>query len=92
MDTGEVSQSTEHAQTDTGDVRQSVEHAQTPNMDTGEVRRSAEHVEASAKAAGLTQPCGPVQLLYFSPQLNSEEIKLLEIPHEVLSELRSGQK
>jgi len=69
-----------------------LQHVQTHSMDTGEVRRSAEHVEASAKAAGLTQPCGPIQLLHFSPQLNSEEIKLLEIPHEVLSEIRSGQK
>ena len=58
----------------------------------GELRQSAEQVEALAKAAGLPQSCGPIQLLNFSPLLNCEEIKLLEIPHEVLSVVRSGQK
>ena len=63
------------------------------NMEAGEgLQQSAEQVEASAKAAGLAQSCGPIQLLNFSSQLNCEEVKLLEIPHEVLSAVKSGQK
>ena len=54
--------------------------------------RTADQVESSAKAAGLTNTRGPIQLLHFGPQLNSDDIKLLELPHEVLTAVSGGQK
>ena len=54
--------------------------------------RTADQVESSAKAAGLTNTTGPIQLLHFGLQLNSDDVKLLELPHEVLTAVRSGQK
>lgn len=54
--------------------------------------RTVDQVESSAKAAGLTNTRGPVQLLHFGPQLNSDDIKLLELPHEVLTAVSGGQK
>ncbi len=54
--------------------------------------RTAEQVEASVQAAGLGSSHGPTQLLHFSPQLNTEEVKLLELPEEVLGALRRGQR
>ena len=54
--------------------------------------RTADQVSLSAKAAGLTNTTGPVQLLHFSAQLNSDEIKLLEVPSNVLQALKQGDK
>lgn len=60
-------------------------------MESG-ARRTPEQVEEVAKAAGLTGTCGPTQLLHFGPRLNTEEVKLLELPEDVLGALRSGQR
>lgn len=54
--------------------------------------RTADQVALSAKAAGLTNTTGPVQLLRFSEQLNSDEIKLLEVPSNVLQALKQGDR
>ena len=54
--------------------------------------RTADQVALSAKAAGLSNTTGPVQLLHFSAQLNSDEIKLLEVPSNVLQALKQGDK
>ena len=56
------------------------------------VTRTADQVALSAKAAGLTNTTGPVQLLHFGAQLNSDEIKLLEVPSNVLQALKQGDK
>ena len=55
-------------------------------------RRTSEQVDGSAKAAGLTDPCGPTQLLHFSPQVNSEDMKLLELTHDVLEAIHTSQR
>ena len=60
------------------------------NQDQG--TRTVDQVALSAKAAGLTNTTGPVQLLHFSAQLNSDEIKLLEVPGNVLQALKQGDK
>ena len=59
---------------------------------SGMTTRTADQVSLSAKAAGLTNTTGPVQLLHFSTQLNSDEIKLLEVPSNVLQALKQGDK
>ena len=53
--------------------------------------RTAEQVSKAAQTAGLTNTRGPVQLLQFSSSLNSDEIKLLETPPDVLTSLSKGQ-
>ena len=49
---------------------------------------------ASAKAAGLSVSEGAsgVQPLKFADQLNREELKLMELPHEVLLALRNRER
>ena len=54
--------------------------------------RTADQVVLSAKAAGLTSTTGPVQLLHFSAQLNSDDVRLLEVPCNVLQALKQGDK
>ncbi len=54
--------------------------------------RTAEQVRGAAQAAGLTSTQGPVQLLRFSPMLNTEDYKLLEVPPQVLSSLSNGKR
>lgn len=54
--------------------------------------RTLEEVEESATAAGLSNSVGSVQLLHFSLQLHSEDIRIVEIEEPVLSALRSGEK
>ena len=55
-------------------------------------RRTADQVSLSAMAAGLTDTTGPIQLLHFCHQLNLDEIKLLEVPRDVLQALKQGDK
>lgn len=55
-------------------------------------KRTAEDVSTSAKAAGLSNSVGSVQLLQFSAQLHSEEIRLMEVHGPILSALRNGEK
>ena len=55
-------------------------------------RRTADQVSISAKAAGLTGTTGPIQLLHFSTHLNSDDVKLLEMPIDVLRALKQGEK
>lgn len=55
-------------------------------------KRTAAEVCASAKAAGLVEGIGPVQLLHFSPYLHTEDVKLLEVHGPVLSTLTRGEK
>ena len=54
--------------------------------------RTEEEVTRAAEAAGLTGSEGSVQLLHFSSQLHSEEIRIMEVPKPVLEALRSGEK
>ena len=54
-------------------------------------RRRPEDVTQSAEAAGLVNSHGPIQLLHFSEELNSEDIKLLEVPPDVLESLQCGR-
>ena len=63
-----------------------------PPHQGGQGTRTADQVALSSKAAGLTDTTGPVQLLHFSAQLNSDEIKLLEVPKNVLQALKRGDK
>ena len=55
-------------------------------------RRTADQVSLSAKAAGLGGTTGPIQLLHFSTQLNSDDVRLLEMPSDVLRALKQGEK
>ena len=57
-----------------------------------EVRRTLSDVQAAAKAAGLPSMPGPVQLLHFGQELNTEELKLMEVPPDIMEALRSGQR
>ena len=59
---------------------------------TTSATRTADQVALSANAAGLTNTTGPVQLMHFSTQLNLDEIKLLEVPSNVLQALKQGDK
>ena len=52
--------------------------------------RSEEQVAETAKAAGLTVTKGPVQVLKFTEQLNSDDLKLFELPAELLGTLEAG--
>ena len=59
----------------------------------GERRRS--EVVAGARAAGLIvdEEGGlGTQLLRFANGLNSDELKLMELPHDVLGALREGER
>ena len=57
-----------------------------------EVRRTLSEVQAAAKAAGLSSMSGPAQLLHFGQELNTEELKLMEVPPDVMEALKSGQR
>lgn len=54
--------------------------------------RQASEVESAATAAGLVRGKGPTQLLHFSSCLNAEDIRLLELPPDVLAALREGDR
>ena len=64
--------------------------------------RTREQVEAAAEAAGLFDVSANserdggrlvgTQLLKFAGQLNSEELRLMEMPREVLDALRGGER
>ena len=57
-----------------------------------ESRRTEEEVHVTAQAAGLSRSHGPVQLLRFSPHLNAQELKLMELPSDVLEALKKGDR
>lgn len=52
--------------------------------------RTKEEVAERAKAAGLTATKGPVQALKFTEQLNLDDVKLFELPSELLATLQAG--
>ncbi|XP_065905943.1 sister chromatid cohesion protein DCC1-like isoform X2 [Dysidea avara] len=52
--------------------------------------RSQEEVTETARAAGVKSSKGPVQVLKFSDQLNSDDVKLFELPPKILSTLEAG--
>lgn len=54
--------------------------------------RTLEEVSRTADAAGLRGSVGGVQLLHFSLDLHSEDIRLVELEKPVLSALRNGEK
>ena len=56
--------------------------------------RNRSDVVATAQAAGLSisEGANGVQLLKFADQLNYDELKLMELPQEVLLALRSGER
>eukprot|EP00731_Ephydatia_muelleri_P018420 Em0011g460a len=57
---------------------------------TLESRRTEEEVHVQAQAAGLARSHGPVQLLRFSSHLNAQDLKLMELPCDVLEALKKG--
>ena len=57
-----------------------------------EVRRTLSDVQAAASAAGLASTSGPAQLLHFGRELNTEDLKLMEVPADVMDALRTGQR
>ena len=59
---------------------------------TGERRRC--DVSAAARAAGLCVDEGApgAQLLRFGKGLNGDELRLMELPHEVLGALQEGER
>jgi len=52
--------------------------------------RSQEEVTETARVAGVKSSKGPVQVLKFSDQLNSDDIKLFELSPQLLSTLEAG--
>lgn len=56
--------------------------------------RKRSEVVLTARAAGLSIKEGApgVQTLKFAEGLNNDELKLMELPHEVLGALREGQR
>ena len=55
--------------------------------------RTREEVEAAAVAAGLSLSSGSrTELLRFSEQLNSDEVRLMEMPLEVLDAIKNGER
>ncbi|XP_020613856.1 sister chromatid cohesion protein DCC1-like [Orbicella faveolata] len=54
------------------------------------VTRSIEEVNKLADAASLVNRTGPVQVLHFSVNPNSDEYKLLELPRSILETLDVG--
>ena len=60
--------------------------------ETGERKRS--EVAAAARAAGLSVDEGApgAQVLRFADGLNSDELKLMELPHDVLGALLDGDR
>ena len=55
-------------------------------------RRTEEEVHVQAQAAGLARSHGPVQLLRFSSHLNAQDLKLMELPCDVLEALKKGDR
>lgn len=54
--------------------------------------RSIEEVNKLADAASLVNRTGPVQVLHFSVNPNSDEYKLLELPRSILETLDVGNR
>ena len=54
--------------------------------------RSLEEVNKLADAASLVNRTGPVQVLHFSVNPNSDEYKLLELPKSILETLDVGNR
>ena len=56
--------------------------------------RGRSEVTAAALAAGLSVDEGApgAQVLKFAENLNSDELKLMELPHEVLGALKEGER
>lgn len=56
--------------------------------------RSRSDVVTAARAAGLAvnDDATGVQMLKFAHQLNSDELRLMEMPHEVLHALKIGER
>lgn len=54
--------------------------------------RSLEEVNKLADAASLVNRTGPVQVLHFSVNPNSDEYKLLELPQSILETLVVGNR
>ena len=56
--------------------------------------RSGSDVVTAARAAGLVvrDDATGVQMLKFAHQLNSDELRLMEMPHEVLHALKIGER
>jgi len=63
-----------------------------PSTPSTPVQRTGDMVHSSAQAAGLTHNQGPVQVLRFSPSLNTDELTLLELPVQVLESLNTGDR
>ena len=62
------------------------------DSEKGGGRRTLEEVSRTADAAGLRGSVGGVQLLHFSQDLHSEDIRIMELEKPVLSALRNGEK
>ena len=69
-----------------------VNRADTPQLKgAGERKRS--EVVAAARAAGLCVEEAPAtQLLRFADGLNSDELRLMELTHDVLGALKEGER
>ena len=64
-----------------------------PHLAGGGGGRTREQVEAAAVAAGLSLSSGRgTELLRFAEQLNSDEVRLMEMPLEVLDAMRRGER
>lgn len=69
--------------------------AHTSSAQGTKAERKRSEVEAAARAAGVvvsTSGGGATQLLRFASQLNSDELRLMELPQEVLQPLKNGDR
>ena len=72
---------------------ESMESEGLPPSTAGGGGRTREQVEAAAVAAGLALSSGRgSELLRFAGQLNSDEVRLMEMPLEVLDTMRRGER
>lgn len=74
------------------DCEHEIENSSSDHASLQHSYRTLEEVTQSADAAGLSNSLGSVQLLHFSSQLHSEEIRIMELEEPVLSALRRGEK
>lgn len=54
--------------------------------------RTRERVEAAAEAAGLKCQVNGVQILEFGQDLNSQDLKLMELNDDIVEELSLGRR
>lgn len=56
------------------------------------IERSIEEVKAAAGTAGIQVDSRPVQILHFGDRPSECGLKLMEVPNDLLQEIKTGTK